>query len=101
MYSSGRFFDGFADVFDTFYDGKRSSVMQWIDQRFRSDIFIRYSLTFEFLGDLKGKRMIDIGCGWGPNIAEALQRGALHVMGIDPAPRMLELARERVAALGC
>jgi cyclopropane fatty-acyl-phospholipid synthase-like methyltransferase len=98
--SSGRFFNEFADTFDTFYDGKRSATMQWVDQRFRRDMFVRFQSTFDFLGDLTGRRVLDIGCGSGPYIAEALRRGAAHITGIDPAPRMLELARSRVAHLG-
>lgn len=97
---SGRFFDSFADAFDTFYDGKRSPVMQWIDRHFRSDMFVRYALTFDRLGDMKDRRGVDIGCGSGPYIAEALRRGAAHMVAIDPAPRMLDLARERVQKLG-
>ena len=97
---SGSFFDGFADAFDTFYDGKRSPVMQWIDRRFRSDMFVRYALTFDRLGDLKGRRGLDIGCGSGPYLVEALRRGAAQVVGIDPAPRMLDLTRERVQKVG-
>ena len=60
---SGEFFHGFADTFDTFYDGKRTPVMRWIDQRFRRDMFVRYSLTFDLLGDLQGRTVLDIGCG--------------------------------------
>jgi SAM-dependent methyltransferase len=97
---AGTFFHGFADAFDTFYDGKRSPVMQWIDRRFRSDMFARYSLTFERLGDLTGRRGLDVGCGSGPYVAEALRRGAAHMVGLDPAPRMLDLTRERVDKLG-
>ena len=97
MSSSSSFFDNFADTFDTFYDGKRNSLMQRIDKRFRSDMFIRYAMTFELLGDLSGKHILDIGCGSGPYIIESLKRGAAHVTGIDPAPRMLELASQRVA----
>lgn len=100
MNASGRFFDGFADAFDTFYDRKRSPVMQWVDRRFRSDMFLRFALAFDFLGDLEGQRVVDIGCGSGPYIAEALRRGALHVTGVDPAPRMLYLADQRVSRLG-
>jgi ubiquinone/menaquinone biosynthesis C-methylase UbiE len=100
MNSSGQFFDGFAEAFDTFYDGRRSATMQWVDQRFRRDMFVRFDLTFEFLGQLKGQRVLDVGCGSGPYIAEALKRGAAHVIGIDPAPGMLELARRRVSAIG-
>lgn len=100
MNSSSAFFDSFADRFDGFYDGKRSRLMRWVDKRFRSDMFTRFALTFEFLGDLEGKRVLDIGCGSGPYLAEVLKRGARHVTGIDPAPRMLDLARRRVLQLG-
>jgi SAM-dependent methyltransferase len=98
--AAGTFFHGFADTFDTFYDGKRSPVMQWIDRRFRSDMFIRYELTFSRLGDLSGRRGIDIGCGSGPYVAEALRRNAAHVVALDPAPRMLDLTRQRIEKLG-
>lgn len=97
---SGNFFNGFADVFDTFYDGRRSPLMQWFDRRFRFDMFERYRLTFERLGDLTDKAGIDIGCGSGPYVCEALQRGAKRVTALDPAPRMLELARKRVEKIG-
>lgn len=92
---SGNFFHSFADVFDTFYDGRRSPMMQWFDRRFRFDMFERYRLTFERLGDLKDKTGLDIGCGSGPYVCEALRRGAKNVVAIDAALRMLELARER------
>lgn len=97
---AGTFFDSFAETFDTFYDGKRSVVMQWIDRHYRNDMFARYSLTFERLGDLTAKRGLDIGCGSGPYVAEALKRGAGHVVALDPAPSMLQLTRQRVEKLG-
>ncbi len=97
---AGDFFQGFADTFDTFYDGKRSHMMRWIDQRFRRDMFVRFAWTFERLGDLRGKSGIDIGCGSGPYVAEALHRGAGHVTALDPAHRMLELTEDRVRQLG-
>ena len=97
---AGAFFHGFADAFDTFYDGKRSVIMQWVDRRFRSDMFARYELTFERLGNLEGRRGLDIGCGSGPYVVEALRRGAEHVIALDPAPRMLELTRQRAERHG-
>ena len=97
---AGVFFDRFADTFDTFYDGRRSPFMQWIDRRYRHDMFERYSLTFERLGDLSGKRGLDIGCGSGPYIVEAVRRGASQVVGLDPALGMLELARKRLERMG-
>ncbi len=49
----------------------------WIDRRFRSDMFIRYELTFSRLGSLAGRRGIDIGFrGSGPYVAERSRRQA-------------------------
>lgn len=100
MGKPGAFFDVFAGRFDTIYDGQRNAFMRWVDKRFRSDMFLRFDRTFELLGNLEGKRVLDIGCGSGPYIAEALRRGAAHVTGLDPAPGMLELAMQRVKGMG-
>ena len=93
---AGEFFDRFSEIFDTFYEGKRSKWMQWVDRHFRSEIYLRYELTFEAFGDLKQKTVLDIGCGSGVYVMEALRRGALHVYAVDPAPGMLRLVRARL-----
>jgi 2-polyprenyl-3-methyl-5-hydroxy-6-metoxy-1,4-benzoquinol methylase len=93
----GQFFDSFAREFDTFYDGKRNPFMRWVDHRFRSDMFARFDRTFVLLGELSRKSVIDIGCGSGPYIEEALRRGASRVTGIDAARSMLDLVRQRIA----
>jgi 2-polyprenyl-3-methyl-5-hydroxy-6-metoxy-1,4-benzoquinol methylase len=96
----GQFFHEFADRFDTIYDGKRNRFMRWVDQRFRSDMFGRYARTFAHLGDLKGRTVLDVGCGSGPYALEALRRGASKVTALDAAPRMLELTDARLSAAG-
>ena len=93
---AGVFFNQFAETFDTFYEGKRSWWMQRVDWTFRRDIFVRFRRTFEEFGNLAGKTVLDIGCGSGFYVAEAIRRGASHVVAVDPAPRMLELVRERL-----
>jgi cyclopropane fatty-acyl-phospholipid synthase-like methyltransferase len=90
------FFNGFAEAFDSIYDQKRNLLMRWVDCTFRSDMFIRYALTFETLGPLKGCSVLDIGCGSGPYIIEAFKRGAARATAIDPAPNMLGLVRQRL-----
>jgi ubiquinone/menaquinone biosynthesis C-methylase UbiE len=95
---AARFFDRFAVAFDTIYDGKRNVVMRWVDRHFRSDMFIRFGLTFDSLGDLTGKTLLDVGCGSGPYVVEALRRGAKRVTAVDPAPRMLAMVQERLKA---
>ena len=96
----GTYFDKAAVTFDTFYDHKRCAFMQWVDRKFRSDVFNRYFATFETLTPLEDKTVLDIGCGSGPYVAEAARRGAAKVVGLDMAEGMLELARRRVEAAG-
>ena len=96
--AAAKFFDAFATSFDTLYDKKRGPLMRWVDERFRSDMFIRFRLTFEVFGDLRRKTVADIGCGSGPYVIEALRRGAARVIAADPAPGMLILLRQRLAA---
>ena len=45
--------------------------------------------------DLKGKRILDAGCGAGNFAFEAAQRGA-NVLGIDLSPTLVQLARDRM-----
>lgn len=93
---AARFFHSFADRFDTLYDEQRGPMMRWLDRRFRRDMFERFERTFESFGDLTDKTVLDVGCGSGPYLLEAVRRGAAHVTGIDPAQGMLDLARARL-----
>jgi SAM-dependent methyltransferase len=45
------------------------------------------------LPDLRGRRVLDLGCGFGWFCRWARQQGASHVLGIDVSERMLERAR--------
>jgi SAM-dependent methyltransferase len=46
-----------------------------------------------------GQRVLDLGCGTG-NAALAAARPGVQVTGVDPAPRLLEVARGRAADAG-
>jgi SAM-dependent methyltransferase len=50
--------------------------------------------TLESLG-LEGKSLLEIGCGVGALHQTLLQKGADSALGVDLAPRMLELAEAR------
>lgn len=56
-----------------------------------------YSLEFAFhlLGDIRGKKVLDLGCGTGENLIPLLRRGA-HVIGIDISPELIALAEKRL-----
>lgn len=96
----GVYFDKASATFDTFYDHKRSRFMQWVDKKFRSDMFERYRMTFEALEPLSDKTVIDVGCGSGPYSVEVARRGCKQVLGFDMAQGMIDLACQRAAAEG-
>ena len=48
------------------------------------------------LGDLRGRRVLEIGCATGALAAALVERAAAKVWAIDPSAEMLEIARTRV-----
>ena len=54
--------------------------------------FLEMPATFELLGNLKGKKVLDIGCGAGIYAKIMTQKGA-RVKGFDITPKMLEIAK--------
>lgn len=51
----------------------------------------------KLLPDLKGKRVLDLGCGFGWHCRYAAERGAASVVGVDISRNMLERARRENA----
>jgi SAM-dependent methyltransferase len=63
------------------------------------DVLRRRQLVHEALAPRKGERILDVGCGPGFYVAELLDELGPDgsVVGIDVAPAMLAVARDRVA----
>jgi len=79
--------------------------------RVAPDIYARYvsppadtayplEFAFHLIGDVLGKRIVDLGCGSGANTALLVNRGA-QVWGIDISEDLLRLGRRRLAVSGC
>lgn len=51
----------------------------------------------KLLPDLNGKRVLDLGCGYGWHCVYAAEHGAADVLGIDISEKMLEVARRKTA----
>ncbi len=51
----------------------------------------------ELIGDLRGKRVLDVGCGPGLYAAKLLDRGAV-VTGFDQSAEMIKLAERRLGS---
>lgn len=49
----------------------------------------------KLLPDLKNKSVLDLGCGFGANCIDFVNRGAKSVVGIDISKNMLNLAKKR------
>ena len=48
------------------------------------------------LGDLRGRRVLDVGCGTGRLLAALVERFACKAWGVDTSPEMLAVARTRL-----
>jgi SAM-dependent methyltransferase len=60
-----------------------------------------YPLEYAFylLGDVRGKTVLDFGCGSGENLLPLVKRGA-RVIGLDISPDLIALARQRLDKAG-
>jgi toxoflavin synthase len=50
---------------------------------------------FRLVGELTGKRVLDLACGFGFYTRRLRQRGATQVIGVDISPEMIRLARQQ------
>ncbi len=74
-----------------------------IEELARLPLFSRWAFenlyAAEVMGDLKGRRVLDLGCGWGEDAVWFAEQGACTV-GVDVSPQMLFLARELASRRG-
>ncbi|MBP5753081.1 MAG: class I SAM-dependent methyltransferase [Treponema sp.] len=59
---------------------------------------IETPIITRMLPELKGKKVLDIGCGMGQHALQYSKSGALSVLGIDISEKMLSYARENNSA---
>jgi SAM-dependent methyltransferase len=93
-----RYFSEESNVFLGIYDGQLSPVQRIATAIFRHGVRERFVLALDALGDVRGRRVLDVGCGAGPLAIALAERGAL-VTGIDVAPGMIAKAEGLAASL--
>ena len=86
------------NIFDNedFFEGYRKLREREVNANNLFEIPARFSL----MPDIKGLRILDLGCGTGEHCKEYIKMGAKEVTGIDISEKMLEVAREKNADPG-
>ena len=52
----------------------------------------------KMMPDFQGKRVLDLGCGFGWHCRYAVENGAIQVVGVDLSENMLRVAREKTTS---
>lgn len=89
-------FDQSAERFDAIYSGAAGAPASAWDRLTRRNIHTRFDFTMQALAPAAGLRILDAGCGPGRYCIEFARQGA-DTVGVDVAPRMLEIARDLAA----
>ena len=86
------YFQRTAVEFDGLYE-RKSALQYWTNRLLRRALFERLRLTVEAFAGARDFTVLDVGSGSGRNSLMMAQAGARHVLGIDFADNMVELAR--------
>jgi len=92
-------FEATAEEFDAIYSGEKSALGRFLDRTLRRSMFTRLERTLERLSPSEGLRVLDVGTGSG-RLAIPLARQGAQVLGVDPAPSMIEIADSLAAEAG-
>ena len=92
-----RHFDEDSARFDAIYGDQKSGFETFIDTRIRGVVVDRLRLT-RVLAPLPGPwSVLDVGCGSGRYGLALVEDGATRAVGIDFAPKMIEIAQREAA----
>ena len=89
-----------AQRFDAIYEDNKGPFARFVDNVWRGVVRKRLDITLQKLAPLSGKTVLDVGCGSGRFCFAYAQHGAKHVLGVDFASTMIDLARDYAKRLG-
>ena len=64
------------------------------DNAVNANILFEIPALCSMMPDLKGKKVLDLGCGFGEHCRMFVERGAEKVVGIDISSKMLDVAKQ-------
>lgn len=89
------YWDKEVQTFDSIYTHGKSGFSNWLDKKFRWDMYARFKYTIENSKPIEGKTILDVGCGTGIYSIEFAKQGASLVTGIDIAENMIDVCKDR------
>ena len=89
-----------AERFDAIYNVKKGAISRFIDNYWRGVVQKRLELNVEKLAPFAGKKILDVGCGSGRFCIAFAKSGAEHVVGVDFARAMIDIANKLAADAG-
>jgi ubiquinone/menaquinone biosynthesis C-methylase UbiE len=92
---TANFFDHYAGDFSAIYGNDNTPVNAVVNRLFRKSMMMRYERTLLGCNPIEGKTVIDIGSGPGHYSVALAARGAARVLGVDFAPGMIDIAKQR------
>ncbi len=75
-----------------------ATVERYLTPPFDTPYQLEYA--YHLLGDVKGKTVLDYGCGAGENSVLIASHGAEKIIGIDISPELVELGQKRLELHG-
>lgn len=91
-----QYFETDARRFDALYGETSGFLVRGTNTLLRKGLFERFRMSLQWMGSLKGKTVVDFGCGSGRLSVAAALAGARSVVGLDLAGGMIDMA-ERLA----
>ena len=70
----------------------------YMELRSREDnynVLLEQPAMLEVLPEMQGKAVLDLGCGYGDNCRDFIERGARRAVGVDISERMLNAAERK------
>ena len=94
------FFDAYAQDFNMIYGNENTFLNQLINKYFRRSMRVRYEKVINGCEPIKGKSVVDIGCGPGHYGIPLAKMGASSIVGIDFSKTMIDIAKDNANYFG-